>query len=170
MTNWKSFKLVDLFEVEGTKTTPKKKINFDDNGQYPYITTSAINNGVYGYSQEYTEKGKVLTVDSAVIGTVFYQETHFLASDHIEKLIPKFEMTSLRAQFLVTVLNKNIEKYGYSYDKKRSQTKLKKEEVLLPATPAGSVDFIFMDTYMDSIREKINKQIKYLNDIGVKSN
>ncbi|CAK1249944.1 Restriction endonuclease S subunit (HsdS) [Fructobacillus cardui] len=165
-TEWSSFKLIDLFQVKGTKTTPKKKIDFDEYGRYPYITTSAINNGVYGYSESYTENGGVLTVDSAVRGVVFYQSTNFLASDHVEKLIPKFEITSLRAQFFITILNKNIRKYGYSYDHKRSQTKLKQEEIELPVTSSGLVNFKYIDNYMSSMQETVQKKIKRLTNLS----
>ena len=85
---WKEFFISDLFEVEGTETThPSKLIS---NGNNPRITCSATNNGLDDfYHNSVTEEGDVLTVDSATIGFVSYQESDFLATDHVEKLIFK---------------------------------------------------------------------------------
>ena len=148
---WKPFPLTDLFIVSGTTTTPKNKLELKEDGLYPYITTAATNNGVNGYSDIYTEEGNVLTVDSAVLGTTFYQKENFTASDHVEKLTPKFVMTENIALFIASVMNGTARIYGYAYNEKRSQTALKKELIPLPATAEGDPDFNFMEKYIHCI-------------------
>ena len=153
--SWKSFKMTDLFTVTGTTTTPKNKLELYEGGLYPYATTAGTNNGVSGFSDVFTEKGGVLTIDSAVLGTCFYQKNDFTASDHVEKLIPKFNMDKEIALFLVTVINAEGRRLDYAYNEKRSQTVLKKESLLLPADSNGEPDWIFMRNFIQQISEKV---------------
>lgn len=151
---WKAFRVGDLFEVTGSVTTPKQNLCLDDNADYPYVTTQAVDNGVFGYSNVYTEQGGVLTVDSAVAGSCFYQKQCFTASDHVEKLIPRFALTENCGLFLSAVMNKLAKYYGYSYAVKRSQRVLREEMIYLPATPDGQPDWVYMDAYMSEVLKK----------------
>lgn len=148
---WIEFPLDSLFIISGSKTSPKLELDLKEVGKYPYITTAATNNGVNGYSNNFTEIGNVISVDSAVTGQAFYQEQNFTASDHVEKLIPLFEMNEKIALFIVTVLNKTSEIYGYAYNEKRSQTSLKKEKIPLPVDESNLPDWNFMEDYMTKI-------------------
>ena len=69
---WKKFRLGDLFDVSGTKTTKLAELQSFGIGKYPYVTTQASNNGVAGFYDFYTETGNVLVVDSAVAGFCSY--------------------------------------------------------------------------------------------------
>lgn len=159
---WQEFPLVELFDVTGSITTPKNDLSLKDSGLYPYVTTAATNNGISGYSDKYTEQGKVITIDSAVLGTAFYQEDNFTASDHVEKLIPKFEINELIGQFLASVLNASARFYQYAYNDKRSQTALKKETIKLPATSDGQPDWEYMESYMKAVMEDSEKSLENL--------
>jgi len=128
---WKWFRYTKLFNIKGSITTPKIELEESGLGLWPYVTTQAINNGIEGFYNIKTEKGNILTVDSAVLGFCAYQEKDFSASDHVEELIPKFHLTSYIAMFLTTLINK--EQYRYNYGRKCSQTKLKKSQIKLPA-------------------------------------
>lgn len=148
-SKWASFKLEDLFIITGSSTTPKNDLEFVEDGLYPYVTTAATNNGIAGFTNIYTEEGNVLTVDSAVAGTCFYQEKNFTASDHVEKLIPKFTMTKNIGLFLSTIINAAGKPLNYAYNEKRSQTALKKESILLPVDSNGNPDWEYMETYIE---------------------
>lgn len=153
-TGWKDFRIIDLFDVKGSDTTKKIDLDLDYGGDYPYVTTAGTNNGICGYSKFFTEEGNVITVDSAVLGTAFYQKENFTASDHVEKLIPKnFTMTENIALFLCTVLNSTGRLYGYAYNEKRSQKALKKETLKLPARSNGMPDFNYMEEYIEQIKK-----------------
>mgnify|MGYP002515207303 CR=1 FL=1 len=108
-----------------------------------------MNNGVEGFYNYSTEKGGVLTVDSAVLGFCSYQEKDFSASDHVEILRPKFSMNKYIALFLTTIINR--EQYKYSYGRKCSQVKLKRSRIKLPVTPEGTPDWQFMENYIKSL-------------------
>lgn len=163
---WKDFLISDLFEVRGTKTTPLLELQIYGEGVYPYVTTQSTNNGVGGFFNYYTEEGNVLTVDSAVAGVCKYQSNPFSASDHVEKLVPKFEMNFYSALFILSVINKN--QYKYSYGRKASQKMLKKELIRLPVNSQGLPDYAFMEEFIKhlkskKVKTKISKKSLMLN-------
>ena len=90
----------------------------------------------------------MITVDSAVIGYCSYQNRPFSASDHVEVLIPKFDLDSYIAMFLVTILN--MEQYRYNYGRKCSQTRLGKSKIKLPHKN-NEPDFEFMAHYIHTL-------------------
>ena len=150
--NWHDFLISDLFDVLGTKTTKLEILEQYGNGAYPYVTTQATNNGVAGFYNYYTEEGNVLTIDSAVLGYCTYQKNNFSASDHVEKLIPKFKMNKYIALFIVTLLNQEI--YRYSYGRKSNQIKIRNTIIKLPKKIENGLyvpDWQFMERYIKSL-------------------
>lgn len=151
---WRVFNLEALFDIGGTTTTPVRELEYHRRGEHPYVTTQATDNGVAGFYDRWTEDGGVISVDSAVIGYCSYQAEKFSASDHVETLTPKFPMSARVAMFLVTLLN--MERYRYNYGRKRSQTRLRRESLRLPATGAGEPDWAFMERYIEGVRYSAN--------------
>lgn len=147
--SWEEFNIRDLFSVKGSQTTPLLELKKYGNGKHPYITTQSSDNGTEGFYDFFTEDGNILTVDSAVLGYCSYQPYNFAASDHVEKLIPKFQINQYIAIFLVTVLN--MEQYRYSYGRKSSQNRMKKCRIKLPATKDKNPDWQFMENYIKSL-------------------
>ena len=150
--NWKFFLLLDLFDIRGTRTTPLLELEEYGVGKYPYVTTQATNNGIKGFYDFYTEEGNVLTVDSAVIGYCAYQPLNFSASDHVEKLVPKFKMNEYIAMFLVTILN--MEQYRYNYGRKRSQARIRTSSIKLPEKN-GKPYWDFMEVFIKKVFTKL---------------
>lgn len=146
--NWEFFNLNTLFDISGSVTTSILELEEYGVGEYPYVTTQATNNGVEGFYNFSTEKGDVLTVDSAVLGYSSYQPKDFSASDHVEKLMPKFKINKYIAIFLVTILN--LEQYRYNYGRKCSQSRMKQTKIKLPAKN-GKPDFNFMENFIKSL-------------------
>lgn len=156
---WKEFLLDKLFKVEGSKTTKKEKLEQIGNGIYPYVTTQTTNNGHAGYYKQYTENGNVIVIDSAVVGFATYQENNFSASDHVEKLIPKFNMSKNIALFITTQLNLN-NKVKFSYGYKACQDRLRKCSIILPVNTKGEPDYEFMEEYIKEKEEKSKQEYK----------
>lgn len=152
--HWKEFKLTDLFLITGSTTTSLETLLKAGKGNFPYITTQGNQNGTEGFFSIYTEKGGVLTVDSAVTGTVFFQPNNFSASDHVEKLVPQFKMNIYHALFLVTLLSK--EKYRYNYGRKRAQIRLRREIIKLPVTKDGKPDWDYMERFVKTLPYSVN--------------
>lgn len=146
--SWKSFNLNSIFNIKGSATTSKLELEEYGKGKFPYVTTQAENNGVENSFNYFTEEGNILTVDSAVIGFCSYQPYNFSASDHVEKLIPKFKINKYIAMFLVTIINS--EQYRYNYGRKCSQDRMKQRSVMLP-TKNNQPDWQFMEDYIKSL-------------------
>ena len=155
-SDWKWFSLNDkrLFIIKGSKTTPLSELELSGEGDYPYITTQATNNGVKAFFNYYTESGYVFTIDSAVKGYCSWHEEDFSASDHVEKLIPRFECNNYIAMFLVTIIN--MEQYRYNYGLKCSQTRLRNMKIKLPVDSNGNPDWQFMEDYIKSLPYSAN--------------
>ncbi len=144
----KEFDIQDVFIVRGSKKsfTQHQIVT----GEYAYITTSNKNNGFFGTSDVYTEEGNVITFDSATDGKCFYQEHAFVGSDHVEILEPKnFELNQYLGLYFITILN--MELFRYSFGRKRSQKRMKKDKIYLPYIKEGNEDvpdFCRMEEYI----------------------
>lgn len=153
---YKNFKLSDIFDVKGTKTTSIDELKEYGYGKYPYITTQSTNNGVAGFYNFYTENGNVLTIDSAVAGYCSYHEENFSASDHVEKLIPKFKLNKYIALYLCSLINSN--KFRFSYGRKANQKQIKNIEIPLPITAEGNIDWEYIYIYIYAINRKADQR------------
>ena len=151
------FKLSELFNISGTKTTSLDELREYGIGRYPYVTTQSTNNGVAGFYNFYTEEGNVLTIDSAVAGFCSYHEDNFSASDHVEKLVPKFKMDKNIGLYISSLINKN--NYRFSYGRKANQKQIRNIEIPLPIKADNSVDWEYIYIYMQSLENGIKQQI-----------
>ena len=156
---WKAFRIGTLFEVKGTVTT--KPGALIAGGNTPRITCSATNNGLDKFYYNIpTETGNVLTVDSAAIGFVAYQEHDFIATDHVEKLVLKKHGLSLPlGVFMKSVIDKAAGgkfNYGYGF----SQDRIKRQIVMLPVTDDGEPDYDFMEQYIKDLM--LQKYFQYM--------
>lgn len=150
--SWKEFDIESeiLFKVKGSKSIVKYDVVEYGMGNYPYVVTSSENNGVEGLYDYYTEKGNVLTIDSATIGSCFYQEYDFSASDHVEKLIPlSKKFNKYNALFILTIINLEQKRYGYG--RKFAQKRIKTTKIKLPVDKSGNIDYDFMENYIKTM-------------------
>ncbi|MCQ2339517.1 MAG: restriction endonuclease subunit S [Paludibacteraceae bacterium] len=145
---WRAFKIEDIFTISGTITTHPSLLT--KKGNVPRITCAATNNGLDDfYSNPPTEKGGVLTIDSATVGYVGYQAYDFLATDHVEKLTLKDgrKLSRYVALFIKMAIDKACNgKYGYGY--KFAQQRIRRQTLQLPITAKGEPDWAFMEEYM----------------------
>lgn len=149
---WKEFKIGDLFDVvKGTRLTKADM----KQGDYRFIGSSAINNGVTAYidNEEHIHTGNKLTVCyNGSIGETFYQDLPFWASDDVNVLYPKTTMSRNVCMFIAPII-KCISK-KYSYVNKWRQDVMQEEYIRLPVTDEGLPDFDYMDAYMQRIFEE----------------
>lgn len=169
---WKEFRIEDIFDISGTITTHPSKLR--KGGQIPRITCAATNNGLDGfYDNPPTEQGHVLTVDSATVGFVAYQENDFIATDHVEKLILKEgKLNRYIALFIKMCIDNSKEgKFGYGY--KFAQRRIKRQSFMLPVTADEQPDYQFMEDFMreqekellEPTIELLRKQLN-ISDLG----
>lgn len=154
ISKWEEFVIDDgtndsLFKVDGSKSIVKYEVTEYGIGKYPYVVTSSENNGVEGLYDYYTEEGNVLTIDSATVGSCFYQELPFSASDHVEKLISRYDkFNKYIGLFISTVIN--LEQARYGYGRKFAQKRIKPTIIKLPVKN-GKPDYDFMEKFIKSL-------------------
>ncbi|MDR0526861.1 MAG: restriction endonuclease subunit S [Spirochaetaceae bacterium] len=150
ISKWGKFKIGDIFNVGGTKTTKIDALKEYGRGIYPYVTTQSSNNGVDGFYNYWTEQGQVLVIDSAVAGFCSYQENNFSASDHVEKLVPRFSINKYIGLFIAAIIN--LDRYRYNYGRKFNQKKIKETLIKLPVLDNNEPDWQFMEDYIKSLQ------------------
>ena len=92
------------------------------------------------------------------MGYSVYKAERFIAtsdisvgySEHLNKAV---------GLFITAVADKVRGKYNFGY--KRSETRLKKKKILLPADKDGNPDYTYMEDYMKLL--EIQKMMDYLN-------
>jgi len=156
---WKEFYLKDIFpEIQRGKRLKK-----DDHlkGVMPYISSSAMNNGVDGFI---SNENKVRIFDNCLtiansgsVGSTFYQPFSFVASDHVTKLKnPKFNKYVYL--FIASVTKRLSEKY--SFNREINDKRIKREKILLPVDKGGDPHYAYMENFIKGIiNRKLSKYV-----------
>ena len=144
---WEAFLLSDIFPK--MKRGKRLKKADHQSGTTPYVSSSAINNGVDNYvsnSNGVRRFSNGLTVaNSGSVGKAFYHPYEFVASDHVTHLQnPEFSPYIYR--FLAPLVSRLEEKY--SFNREINDTRLNREYILLPVTPDGLPDWQYMEDYI----------------------
>lgn len=150
---WKEFEIKQVFnQISSVKG---KAIDKYPSGKVPYVTTSAINNGLTNYistDKEIITSGNVITIDP-IKGKAFYHIYDFVGRGGAGSAINVLKNTQLNKNiglFLTTMIESNSflkASYGTQLNGKR----LKKQKVMLPITDKGKPNWQFMEDYIKSI-------------------
>lgn len=164
VSGWGEFRMEDIFDViKGTRLT---KADMKD-GTIKFVGSSAMNNGET-HRIENNEKlhpANTITVCyNGSVGETFYQDEIFWASDDVNVLYPKFDMTKLMAMFICPIIKSVGQKYAFI--DKWKQEDMKNETIRLPITSTGEPDWQYMEDYMRKIMDKSQQIISDLQ-IGV---
>ena len=145
-TDWKKFRVGDLFVQErGAEAAP----NQNEDGEVPIINETETNNGfVRNVVPTKVFAGNAITISINFARNVFYQPTDFCASVNIA-IIRNKNLNAFNGLFIASVLRINNLKYSYGY--KISKDKIDNTILKLPATPFGSPDWQFMESYIKSL-------------------
>lgn len=125
---WKEFVVGRILKCETTPLSIKADL---DDGDIPFISRTAENNGCDGHvsvQQSVLSKGNCLTVGAEGIYS-FYQLKNFATGNKIYTL-RNDELNIYHYMFLSTILN--MEDYRYNYGRARIKSKLEKEIIQLP--------------------------------------
>lgn len=153
---WREFTIEELFEIKIGKNLDGNKIN-KENGYYPYITRKETNNGLDGFVN-WNDDSYLNKIDSPVItignetAKPFIQEHDFYTGTKVNIMKPYYPSNKYHLMFICTSLEKNREKYSYSYT--INSTRLKKQKILLPAK-SNKPDWGFMEQYMKKIENEL---------------
>lgn len=158
---WQSFRLGDLFEV-----LPYKK-RFDANkvniyasktkDTYPYVVRTSLNNGIRGYLKENTNflnAGNTISFGQDT-ATMFYQEKPYFTGDKIKILRCKNpNFNKINALFFITSLTKAFRNFSWG-SASFSVSTIENQNISLPTTQDGGIDFDFMHTLINALMKQI---------------
>ena len=145
-TNWKMFRLDEIFEIKkGKRLTKADMID----GEIPYIGATDSNNGITAKisNNEHLHSTNTITVSyNGSIAEAYYQTKKFWATDDVNVLYPKFEMNIYSALFLTTIINK--EKYRFNYGRKWDKELMQNSLIKLPINEECNPDWQWIEDYV----------------------
>ena len=134
-------------------------------GETPYISSTALNNGVdnfIGNTENIRKSDHDLTLaNSGSVGACFYHDYEYIASDHVTSLkLPNGNDTVYK--FISVILGRLEERY--SFNREINDTRIKREKLLLPMDKNGDPNRAYMENFIKNIEQKQIKNIlKYLD-------
>ena len=151
---WQEFEVREIFpEIQRGK---RLKTADHVPGSVPYVSSSAINNGVdafIGNAGRVRKFGECLTVaNSGSVGSSFFHEYEFIASDHVTALKSP-AMNKYIYLFVASVMERLKEKY--SFNREINEARINREKIILPVDDFGRPDFAFMEGYMREHESRI---------------
>lgn len=160
---WKEFNIREIFPFVQRGKRLKTADHIE--GQTPYVSSSAMDNGVdafIGNDGAVRKFSDCLTLaNSGSVGITFYHTYEFIASDHVTAL-QSAKLNKYSYLFVATIMKRLQNKY--SFNREINDVRLSKEKVLLPVDETGNPDYLFMEQY---IREREEQLIqKYISHIG----
>ncbi|WP_170240441.1 restriction endonuclease subunit S [Streptococcus hyovaginalis] len=159
---WKTFQFTDIFqEIQRGKRLIKAS---QTDGLKPYISSTAENNGVDGFIGNDVGVRKfedVLTLaNSGSVGSTFYQQFEFVASDHVTAL--KSENADKYAYLFLSTVVKRLEE-KYSFNREINDTRIKREKIMLPADKNGNPNFQYMSEFVKKLElNKVQEVLGYI--------
>lgn len=169
-THWKAFNFTEVFtEIQRGKRL--KKADHSE-GTTPYISATALNNGVDGFVGNESGVRKFsdcLTVaNSGSVGSAFFHQYEFVASDHVTQL-KRDGLDKYAYLFMIPLINRLSEKY--SFNREINDNRIKREKLILPTTDEGEIDFAFMSSFMKGVEQDILRTtLKFFNDRRIVNN
>ncbi len=146
--SWEKHSLASLFEFRKGKRLTKFNMK---PGHTPFIGAIDGNNGVSAFiSQAPIHAGNTITVSyNGSVGEAFYQEHPFWASDDVNVLYPKFELTPSIGLFICTCIRR--EKFRYNYGRKWHLERMMQTEIMLPTNDDGKPNFEYMENFIKTL-------------------
>lgn len=148
-SGWKEFTIGSLFKVvKGTRLTKAHMTP----GDIRFIGSSAMNNGctaMVGNTENMHPANTITVCYNGSVGETFYQDQPFLASDDVNVLYPKFDMTKEIALFIVPLIKSVSTRYNY-VDKWKQEDMIA-DTIKLPVDASGGPDWAYMNEYMSAV-------------------
>lgn len=133
-------------------------------GDVPYISSTKFNNGVDNYINppDYMKiyNNCITIANSGSVGSSFYHDYDFVASDHVTVLWLKDRpLTKKIAMYLITLLEKLGD--NYFFNREISDKRLSKDYIKLPIKDDGSVNWDYIEQFIEEIIPNAKWEPKY---------
>ncbi len=154
---WHEFFLKDIFEIvqRGKRLTKANQVD----GQKPYISSTALNNGVdnfIGNKSGVRLFSDCLTIaNSGSVGSSFYHPYDFVASDHVTHL-KNSTFSSFIYLFVATQTNRLSGKYNFN--REINDKRISRDKIMPPVNDEGEPDYKYMEQYMMNLEYKKRKE------------
>ena len=127
LKEWKKIKILDYFEI--VKPNKIFQIQNSNEGKFPLISSTSLNNGISKFIDDYSFDGEYLTIArNGNVGFAFVQYGKFGTTSDIIVLRKKENINIHLCAIMITYcLTKK-----YNYSNKLSLEKLIEEEILIP--------------------------------------
>lgn len=175
MVTFREFKVGELLDCSTTKGYNPNKGDLP-NGNTPYVTRSAFNNGISGYFDDesgvFMNSGNCITI-GAEGGIAFYQPDCFIAGIKVYTLRHE-RMNCEIGMYLCGALN--VHSHVYSYTNARVLDKIKNETIQFPVKPGtdevnytdADIDWDYMESTIRELEESTIRELDtYLKETGL---
>ena len=161
----------ELFEVNTSQQRfDANKVEILENGKYPYVVRTSLNNGIKGYINEdkhFLNDGNTISFGQDTV-TMFYQEKPYFTGDKIKILKSKDKRFNKKnAQFFILTMAKSFSSFSWG-SSSFSVKIIENQKISLP-TLNGKINFQFMENFITEMEvERITKLEAYLVASGLK--
>ena len=163
MTDFKSFRVGDLFDIHPTKAYNLKNDElYAIPGATPVLSNSSVDNGVGGFvDRPPTEGGGIITFSDTTTGpdTMFYQPGPFIGYPHVQGMYP-FDIENWTEKPLLYFIGalRKVCGNGFDYATKFNRKIVSNKLVPLPVDKNGNIDFEYMRERIEELeRERIEE-------------
>ena len=162
---WRPFFISDLFKLETGKSKGLNHLEQDERG-IPYLGATNRNNAVLAFVkpvENLIQRGNCIAFirnGEGSIGYSVYKREDFIATSDITCGYADF-LNEYVGLFITTIADKVRGKYSFNY--KRSDTRLRREKLMLPVTDGGEPDFDYMAAFIKNLMAAQYR--RYLNYI-----
>ena len=159
---WKECRIGDLFDIlTSKKRFDANKIKILNEGKYPYIVRTSLNNGIKGYlneSEEFLNDENTISFGQDT-ATMFYQSKPYFTGDKIK--IVKYKnglFNKINALYFLTVMNKSFVNFSWGSSSFNVDI-IKDQTIMLPVTSDGSPDYAFMEAFISAVQKLVIKDV-----------
>ena len=160
---WKEFFVVDIFPSiqRGKRLIKDNQIS----GNVPYVSSTAMNNGVDNFIQYDSKKMRkfkncLSVANSGSVGSSFYEPFEYIASDHVTHL-KNDKFNQYIYFFIATMTNRWSQKYNFN--REINDPRISREKILLPVNSNDEPDYVYMEKYIKNIfYKKYSDYLEYV--------
>lgn len=160
---WKEFFIVDIFPSiqRGKRLIKDNQIS----GNVPYVSSTAMNNGVDNFIQYDSKKMRkfkncLSVANSGSVGSSFYEPFEYIASDHVTHL-KNDKFNQYIYFFIATMTNRWSQKYNFN--REINDPRISREKILLPVNSNDEPDYVYMEKYIKNIfYKKYSDYLEYV--------
>lgn len=171
MTEFKYFKLSDLFKIEKVTGFNKNELRNNANGKYDYVTRTSLNNGVESITDKVPNRipNEPHTFSLGLLQmTFFYRERPWYAGQFIRKITPKFKNSDLVNLYMLTCLRK-ISRILLGVLVRDVDNTFNNISIKLPIdTKTNELDFKYMEDRVKALeQDRVKALANYLTVTGL---